>query len=105
MFLEFSTIRILKPNQRNRQRDVIGLTASEPSETGIVPTTLSALAPHLQGLGTSDCKTELCTRHLVANSSIDRRAQPQIAVERFAVLEFRRSLAIGTLAIGCAKAL
>jgi hypothetical protein len=28
----------------------------------------------IQGLGTSDCKTELCTRHLVANSSIDRRA-------------------------------
>jgi hypothetical protein len=48
---------------------------------------------NLQGLGTSDCKTELCTRHILANSSIDRRAQPQIAVERFAVLDFRRSLA------------
>jgi hypothetical protein len=47
----------------------------------------------VQGLGTSDCKTELCTRHILANSSIDRRAQPQIAVERFAVLDFCRSLA------------
>jgi hypothetical protein len=47
----------------------------------------------LQGLGTFDCKTELCTRHMLANSSIDRRARPQIAVERFAVLDFRRSLA------------
>jgi hypothetical protein len=33
----------------------------------------------IQGLGTYDCKTELCTHHLVANSSVDRRAQPQIA--------------------------
>ena len=46
----------------------------------------------VQGLGTSDCKTELCTRHILANSSIDRRAQPQVAVERFAVFDFRRSL-------------
>jgi hypothetical protein len=34
----------------------------------------------VQGLGISDGKTELHTRHLAANSSIDRRAQPQIAV-------------------------
>jgi hypothetical protein len=60
---------------------------------------------HIQGLGTSDCKTELCTGHILANSNIDRRAQPQIAVERFAVLDFLRSLANPTLAIGCVKAL
>ena len=42
------------------------------------------------GLGTSDCKAELCTRHILANSSIDRRAESQIAVERLAVLDFRR---------------
>jgi hypothetical protein len=47
----------------------------------------------VQGRGTSDCKTELCTRHILASPSIDRRAQPQIAVERFAVLDFRGSLA------------
>jgi hypothetical protein len=41
---------------------------------------------YLQGLSTSDCKTELCTRYILANSSIDRRAQPQIVVKRFAVL-------------------
>jgi hypothetical protein len=29
-------------------------------------------------------KTELCTRHLLANSSVARRAQPQIAVEQLA---------------------
>jgi len=52
---------------------------------------------YLQALGTSDCKTDLCARHLVANSSIDRRAQPQIAVELSAVLEFRRSLPIERL--------
>ena len=46
----------------------------------------------VQGLGKSDCKTKLCTRHILANSSIDRSAQPQIAVERFAVLDFRPSL-------------
>jgi hypothetical protein len=57
------------------------------------------------GLGTFDCKTALCTRHILANSSIDRRAQPQVAVERFAVLDFRRSLVNSHLAIGCAKAL
>ena len=33
----------------------------------------------------------LCTRRILANSSIDQRAQLQIAVERFAVLDFRRS--------------
>jgi hypothetical protein len=44
-------------------------------------------------------------RHVVANSSIDRRAQPQIADERFAVLEFRRSLAIGRLQSDAPKAL
>ena len=56
-------------------------------------------------LGRSDRKPEplLYTPTLVANSSIDRRAQPQIAVEWFAVLEFRRSLPYRTLAIGCAK--
>jgi hypothetical protein len=59
----------------------------------------------LQGLGTSDCKTELCTRHILANSSIDRRAQPQIAVEQFAVLDFRLSLGNPRFAIGCVKAL
>jgi hypothetical protein len=53
---------------------------------------LALLALALQGLTTSDCKAELCTRHILANSSIDRRAQPQIAVERFTVLDFRRSL-------------
>jgi hypothetical protein len=47
---------------------------------------------HLQGLSTSDCKTELCTRHILANSSLDQRAQPQTAIERFAVLDLRRSL-------------
>src|ERR1700728_3938266 len=46
----------------------------------------------VQGLGTSNCKTELCTRYILANSSIDRRAQPQVAVERYAVLDFRRPL-------------
>ena len=35
---------------------------------------------------------ELCTRHILANSSIDRRAQLQIADKRFAVLDFRQSL-------------
>jgi hypothetical protein len=29
---------------------------------------------NIQGLGTSDCKTELCTRHILPNSSIDRGA-------------------------------
>jgi hypothetical protein len=42
-------------------------------------------------------RLNFCTRHLVVNSSIDRRVQPQIAVEPFAVLEFRWSLAIGRL--------
>jgi hypothetical protein len=46
---------------------------------------------YLQGLGTFDCKTALCIRYILANSSIDRRAQPQVAVERFAVLDFRRT--------------
>jgi hypothetical protein len=42
-------------------------------------------------LATSDGKTELCTRHLlVANSSTDRKGQPQIAIERIVV--FRTSL-------------
>jgi hypothetical protein len=58
----------------------------------------------VQGLGTSDCKTELCTRHIPANPSIDERAQPQIAVERFDVLDFRWSLANPRLQ-SCAKAL
>jgi hypothetical protein len=40
----------------------------------------------------SDRKTELYTRHIPANSSIDRRAQPQVAIERFAVLDFRQFL-------------
>jgi hypothetical protein len=40
----------------------------------------------------ASCKTELCTRHKLANSSFDGRTQPQIAVERFAVLDLRWSL-------------
>jgi hypothetical protein len=66
--------------------------ARSASSSG-VPSTQLGVFGLLQGLGTSDCKTELCARHILANSSIDRRAQPQIAVERFAVLDFRRSLA------------
>ena len=57
-------------------------------------------------LGTSDCKTEpFVHAKLVANSSIDRRAQPQIAVERFAVSEFRRPLPIGRLQSDAPRAL
>ena len=52
----------------------------------VVPTSLAA-----------DCKTQLCKRHVLAASGINLIHQRTIAVERFAVLDFRRSL---TLAIG-----
>jgi hypothetical protein len=54
----------------------------------------------IQGLGTSDCKTELCTRHLVANSGIDRRAPNHRSPLSDSLVSSYR-----TLAIGCAKAL
>jgi hypothetical protein len=50
-------------------------------------------------------RLELCTRPLLADSSIDGRGQPQIAVKPFAVMDFRRVSGYPTLAIGCVKAL
>src|SRR3984957_8081505 len=73
--------------------------AKEVSRPCDMPSPLSRQLA-VQGLGTSDCKIEVCTRHLLANSSIDRRAQPQTAVERFAALHFHRHLVIR-----CAKPL
>ena len=62
-----------------------GIVASKFSQK-VVPTSLAA-----------DCKTQLCKRHVLADSGINLIHQRTIAVERFAVLGLRRSL---TLAIG-----
>ena len=61
----------------------------------------SPLPEPCRGLGASDCKT----RHLLANSTVDRKAQPQIAVEQFAVFRISPASSYRTLAIGCAEAL
>src|SRR4051794_27972668 len=50
------------------------------------------LPPYVQGLGASDCKTELYKRHVLADSVINLIHQRTIAVERFVVLDFHPSL-------------
>ena len=40
----------------------------------------------------SDCKPQLCKRHILANSSVDATIQPWIAARVLAVLRFDRSL-------------
>src|SRR2546421_7471257 len=48
----------------------------------------------------SSCKTQLYKRHVLADSGINLTHQQTIAVERFAALDFHRSLPNSRFAVG-----